>query len=123
MPTTPTDCAPEIGLTTSGNWISGDALSFTRNADEESRNVSARLGASAGTFDSSKKVSYLSWSCLFPKTLSASAKNRAKKEISAALAAANTRGMAFAWHQSFWRRFGGIALAQSKSCADRFSAS
>src|ERR1700751_3705096 len=110
MPTTPSDCSPQIGLTTSGNRSPDGILSFAVNMDDESRNVSARYGTSAGTLDSSRKVSYLFWSCLLPKTLSLSAKNNAKNEISAAFATAKTRGMAWAWHQSFWRRFGGIAL-------------
>src|SRR4051812_24190932 len=99
MPATPPDCAPHIGFTTSGNRMNG---AFAPDMSEETGAVSTRYGASTGSDDNSRNVLYLSWSSLFPKTLSESAKKKEEGEMSRALAVANVRRTALAWRQSFW---------------------
>src|ERR1700730_13937313 len=75
---------------------------FASDISEETSAVSTRYGASTGTCDNSRNVLYLSWSSLFPKTLSESAKKKEEGEMSRALAIANARRTALAWRQSFW---------------------
>jgi hypothetical protein len=52
--------APQTGLTTMGKYKCDEAFSFDKRVDREIGGFSARYGASVGTLDSRKNVSYFS---------------------------------------------------------------